>query len=38
VKRQDLVRVVVNCRMCELAIELYLIVVAICKCSVDPII
>jgi hypothetical protein len=31
------VRVVVNCRVCELATALYLLVVTICKCSINPI-
>jgi hypothetical protein len=30
-------RAVVNCRVCELAIALQLLVVTICKCSVNPI-
>jgi hypothetical protein len=34
---EDLVRAVVNCRVCELAIALKLLVVTICKCSVNPI-
>jgi hypothetical protein len=32
-----LVRAVVNCRVCELAIELLFLVVTICKCSINPI-
>jgi hypothetical protein len=32
-----LVCAVVNCRVRELAIALYLLVVTICKCSVNPI-
>jgi hypothetical protein len=34
---EDLVRAVVNCSVCELAIALYLLVVSICKCSINPI-
>jgi hypothetical protein len=33
----DLLRAVVNCRVCELPIALYLPVVTICKCSINPI-
>jgi hypothetical protein len=35
--QEDLVHAVVNCRVCELAITLYLLTVAICKWSVNPI-
>jgi hypothetical protein len=28
---------VVNCRVCELTIALYLLVVTTCKCSINPI-
>jgi hypothetical protein len=35
--RDDLVRYVVNCRECELAIALELLVYMICNCSVNPI-
>jgi hypothetical protein len=34
---EDLVRAAVYCRVCELAIALSLLVVTICKCSVNPI-
>jgi hypothetical protein len=34
---KDLVRAVVNCRVCELAIALWLLVVTTCKCSINPI-
>jgi hypothetical protein len=34
---EDIVRAVVNCRVCELAKALYLLVVTICKCSINPI-
>jgi hypothetical protein len=34
---EDLVRAVVNCRVCELAIALWLLVVMICKLSINPI-
>jgi hypothetical protein len=34
---EDLVRAVVNCRVCELALALQLLVVMIGKCSVSPI-
>jgi hypothetical protein len=35
---EDLVGAVVNCRVCELAIALQLVVVTICKCAVNSII
>jgi hypothetical protein len=34
---EDLGRAAVNCRECELAIALYLLIVTICKCSTNPI-
>jgi hypothetical protein len=34
---EDLVRAVVNCIVCELAIALQLLVVTICKCSINAI-
>jgi hypothetical protein len=34
---EDLVRAVVDCRVCELVTALQLLVVTICKCSVNPI-
>jgi hypothetical protein len=34
---EDLVRAVMNCRVCELAIALYLLVVTICKCSISAV-
>jgi hypothetical protein len=34
---ESLVRAVVNCRVCELAIVLELLVFTICKCSINPI-
>jgi hypothetical protein len=36
--REDLVHAVVNCRVCELVIAPYLLVITICKCSINPII
>jgi hypothetical protein len=38
INREDLVRALVNCRVGELARVLYLFVITICKCSVNPII
>jgi hypothetical protein len=35
---EDSMRVIVNCRVCKLAIELEFLVVAICKWSINPII
>jgi hypothetical protein len=32
-----LIRALVNCRVCELAIMLLLVVLTICKCSINPI-
>jgi hypothetical protein len=34
---EDLVHVGMNCRVCELGIVLQLLVVTICKCSINPI-
>jgi hypothetical protein len=34
---KDLIRAVVHCRMCEIETALYLRVVTICKCSINPI-
>jgi hypothetical protein len=35
---EELVRAIVNCRMCKLAIALWLLVITFCKCSINPII
>jgi hypothetical protein len=34
---EDLVHATENCRLCELAIAPQLLVVTICKCSIEPI-